>query len=178
MQQSGTKGMKVTVYTIGDTHIDKATGEYLQGQLKRIGWNASIRELAGANYFTIIGNQATKAQIGFTDWFEDYPYPTDWFGVLENGTNITQIHNNNNANVNIPVVNKEIARLSHLPPKQALSQSTNDAWAKLDSDLMVKYASEVPYLNGILTDFFGKRMDPNCDVSTNFYADFSQFCLK
>jgi peptide/nickel transport system substrate-binding protein len=178
VQQSGTKGMKVTVYTIGDTEIDKATGEYLQGVLKSIGWNAGIRELAGGTYFTIVGNQATKAQIGFTDWFQDYPYPTDWFGVLEDGTKITQIHNNNNSNVNIPAVNKEIARLSHLPPDQAKAKSTNDAWAKLDSDLMVKYASEVPYLNGLLTDFFSSRMDPSCDVNTNFYSDFSQYCLK
>jgi len=178
VQQSGTKGMKVTVYTIGDTEIDKATGEYLQGVLKSIGWNAGIRELAGGTYFTIVGNQATKAQIGFTDWFQDYPYPTDWFGVLEDGTKITNVHNNNNSNVNIPAVNKEIERLSHLPPAQASSTSTNDAWAKLDHDLMVKYATEVPYLNGLLTDFFSTRMDPGCDVSDNFYADFSQFCLK
>ncbi len=178
VQQSGTKGMKVTVYTIGDTEIDKATGEYLQGVLKEIGWNAGIRELAGGTYFTIIGNQATKAQIGFTDWFQDYPYPTDWFGVLQDGTKITETHNNNNSNVNVPAVNKEIARLSHLPPDQASSSSTNDAWAKLDSDLMVKYASQVPYLNGLLTDFFSSRMDPSCNVITNFYSDFSQYCLK
>jgi peptide/nickel transport system substrate-binding protein len=178
VQQSGTKGMKVTVYTIGDTEIDKASGEYLQGVLKSIGWNAGIRELAGGTYFTIIGNQATKAQIGFTDWFQDYPYPTYWFGVLEDGTKITQIHNNNNSNVNVPAVNKEIARLSHLPPSQASASSTNDAWAKLDSDLMTKYASEVPYLNGVLTDFFSSRMNASCDVNTNFYSDFSQYCLK
>jgi len=178
VQQSGTKGMKVTVYTIGDDDIDKATGEYLQGVLKEIGWNAGIKELAGGTYFTIVGNQATKAQIGFTDWFQDYPYPTDWFGVLQDGTKITEIHNNNNSNVNIPSVNKEIERLSHLPPDQAKSKETNDAWAKLDHDLMVKYATQVPYLTALLTDFFSSRMDPSCDVTTNFYADFSQFCLK
>src|SRR3954451_17048824 len=178
VQQSGTKGMKATVYTIGDDDIDKATGEYLQGVLKEIGWNAGIKELAGGTYFTIVGNQATKAQIGFTDWFQDYPYPTDWFGVLQDGTKITEIHNNNNSNVNIPSVNKEIERLSHLPPDQAKSKETNDAWAKLDHDLMVKYATQVPYLTALLTDFFSSRMDPSCDVTTNFYADFSQFCLK
>jgi peptide/nickel transport system substrate-binding protein len=178
VQQSGTKGMTVTVYTIGDTEVDKATGEYLQGVLKQIGWNAKIKELAGGTYFTIVGNQATKAQIGFTDWFQDYPYPTDWFGVLEDGTRITQVHNNNNSNVDIKPINDEIDRLSHLPPDQASSASTKDAWAKIDHDLMVKYASEVPYLNGLLTDFFAPRMNPDCDVSDNFYADFSQFCLK
>src|SRR3954452_8777421 len=178
VQQSGTKGMKVTVYTIGDDQTDKAAGEYLQGVLKSIGWNAGIRELAGGTYFTIIGNQATKAQIGFTDWFQDYPYPTDWFGVLQDGTKITQVHNNNNSNVNVPAINKEIARLSHLPPDQANSSETNDAWAKVDNDLMVKYASQVPYLNRITSDFFSSRMDLACNVDTNFQSDFSQYCLK
>jgi peptide/nickel transport system substrate-binding protein len=178
VQKSGTKGMTVTVYTIGDDDVDKATGEYLQSVLKSIGWNAKIRELGGGTYFTIVGNQATKAQIGFTDWFQDYPYPTDWFGVLQDGSKITQTHNNNNSNVNVPAVNKEIDRLSHLTPEEATSQESNDAWAKLDHDLMVKYASQVPYLNGILTDFFGSRIDPSCNVITNFYSDFSQYCLK
>jgi peptide/nickel transport system substrate-binding protein len=178
VKASGTKGMTVTVYTIGDTQVDKVTGEYLQGVLKSIGWNAKIREIAGGNYFTIIGNQATKAQIGFTDWFQDYPYPTDWFNILQNGENITSVHNNNNSNVDVKSINKEIDRLASLPPSQAASESTNAAWAKVDHDLMVKYASEVPYLNGLLTSFFSTRMNVGCDVITNFYDDFSQFCLK
>jgi peptide/nickel transport system substrate-binding protein len=178
VQQSGTKGMKVTVYTISDVAVDKSTGEYLQGQLKKIGWNAQIRELAGANYFTIIGNQATKAQIGFTDWFEDYPYPTDWFNILENGDNITQVHNNNYSNVDIKSANDTINHLAHLPPSQALSKSTNDQWANLDKTLMVQHATEAPYLNGILTSFFSSKMDLSCDVFDDNNDDLAQFCLK
>ena len=178
VQQSGTKGQKVTVYTISDVAVDKSTGEYLQSQLKKIGWNAQIKELAGANYFTIIGNQATKAQIGFTDWFEDYPYPTDWFNVLQNGKNITQVHNNNYGNVNISSINSQIEHYGHLPPSQALSSSTNDAWANMDKTLMVQYASTAPYLNGILTSFFSSRMYLPCDVFDDNNDDLAQFCLK
>jgi peptide/nickel transport system substrate-binding protein len=178
VQQSGTKGMKVTVYTISDVAVDKSTGEYLQGQLKKIGWNAQIRELAGANYFTIVGNQATKAQIGFTDWFEDYPYPTDWFNILENGDNITQVHNNNYSNVDIKSANNTINHLAHLPPSSALSKSTNDSWANLDKTLMVTNASEAPYLNGILTSFFSSKMDLSCDIFDDNNDDLAQFCLK
>jgi peptide/nickel transport system substrate-binding protein len=178
VQQSGTAGMKVTVYTISDVAVDKSTGEYLQGQLKKIGWNAQIRELAGANYFTIVGNQATKAQIGFTDWFEDYPYPTDWFNVLENGDNITQVHNNNYSNVDIKSANSTINHLAHLPPSSALSKSTNDSWANLDKTLMVTHASEAPYLNGILTSFFSSKMDVSCDIFDDNNDDLAQFCLK
>jgi peptide/nickel transport system substrate-binding protein len=178
VQQSGTAGMKVTVYTISDVAVDKATGEYLQGQLKKIGWNAQIRELAGANYFTIVGNQATKAQIGFTDWFEDYPYPTDWFNILQNGDNITQVHNNNYGNVDVKSINSQINHFGHLPPAQALSASTNQGWATIDHDLMVKYASTAPYLNGILTSFFNSKMDLNCDIFDDNNDDLAQMCLK
>ena len=178
VQQSGTKGMKVTVYTIGDVSIDKATGEYLQGQLQKIGWNAQIRELAGANYFTIIGNQSTKAQIGFTNWFEDYPYPTDWFNVMLNGDNITQVHNNNYGNVDVKSANTEMNRLTHLPPGQALSSSTSGSWAKLDQQLTVDNAATAPYLNGILTSFFSSQMNVACDIFDDNNDDIIQFCLK
>ena len=104
VQQSGTAGQAVKVYTIGDVSVDLSTGEYLQGQLNKIGLKATLKPLAGANYFTIMGNQSTKAQIGFTDWFEDYPYPTDWFNILLNGDTITQVHNNNYGNVEHPGV--------------------------------------------------------------------------
>ena len=178
VQQSGTKGQKVTVYTISDVAVDLSTGEYLQGQLNKIGYNATLKPLAGANYFTVVGNQATKAQIGFTDWFEDYPYPSDWFNILQNGEHITQIHNNNYGNVNIKSVNKQIDTLDALPPSQALSASTNAAWAKIDHDLMVNNASTVPYLNGILTSFFSTKMNVACDIFDDNNDDLAQFCLK
>jgi len=178
VKQSGTAGMKVTVYTIGDVSIDKATGEYLQGQLNKIGWNAQIRELAGANYFTIVGNQSTKAQIGFTDWFEDYPYPTDWFNILLNGNDIHPVHNNNYGNVDVKSANDEMDRLAHLPPSQALASSTNADWAKLDNDLMVKNAAAAPYLNGIITSFFSDQMNVACDIFTDNQDDPAQFCMK
>jgi peptide/nickel transport system substrate-binding protein len=170
--------MTVGVYTISDDQIDKNWGLYLQGQLNKIGWKAQLHALAGANYFVIVGNQATKAQIGFTDWFEDYPYPTDWFDVLENGANIHQIHNNNNSNVNFSSTNKEIDTLGHLPPSQAFSTSTNDKWAALDKTLMVKYASEAPFLNGVLTSFFSSKMNPSCDVFDDWYDDPMEMCVK
>jgi peptide/nickel transport system substrate-binding protein len=178
VQQSGTKGMKVTVYTIGDDQTSKATGEYLQGQLSKIGWKAGIRELAGANYFTIIGNQTTKAQIGFTDWYEDYPYPTDWFNILQNGNDIHPVHNNNYGNVDVKSANNEMARLAHLPPSQALSASTNSSWAALDKQLTVDNASSAPYLNPIVTSFFNTKMNLACDIFTDNNDDVMQFCMK
>jgi len=178
VKASGTAGMTVGVYTISDDTVDKAQGEYLAQQLSKIGWKPKLHELAGANYFTIIGNQSTKAQIMWTNWFEDYPYPTDWFDVLQNGANIHQIHNNNNSNVNFKDTNSEIDRLGHLPPEQAFSSSTTADWAALDKQLMVKYASEAPFLNGVLTSFFSAKTDPNCDVFDDLFDDPAEMCLK
>jgi peptide/nickel transport system substrate-binding protein len=178
VQQSGTKGQKVTVYTISDVAVDLSTGEYLQGQLNKIGYQATLKPLASANYFTIVGNQSTKAQIGFTDWFEDYPYPSDWFNILQNGENITKVHNNNYGNVDVKSINSQIDNLDHLPPADALSSSTNAKWAAIDKTLMVKYASTVPYLNGIETSFFSSKMDVGCDVFTDNFDDIAQFCTK
>jgi peptide/nickel transport system substrate-binding protein len=178
VQQSGTKGQTVGVYTISDDAIDKAQGEYLASQLSKIGWKTQLHELAGANYFVIIGNQATKAQIMWNDWFEDYPYPTDWFQVLQYGPNIHQVHNNNNSNVNISSTNNTINQLAHLPPSQAFSSSTNSKWAALDNTMMVKYATEAPFLNGVITSFWSSKMNPNCDVFTDLFDDMAQTCQK
>jgi peptide/nickel transport system substrate-binding protein len=178
VQQSGTKGQTVTVYTQSDVAVALSAGEYMQGQLNKIGYKAKLKPLASANYFTIMGNQATKAQIGYTDWFEDYPYPTDWFNILQNGDTITQVHNNNYGNVDVKSINSQINSLAHLPPSQALSASTNSKWASVDKTLMVKYASTVPYLNRVLTSFFSPKLDPACDIFTDSQDDPMQFCLK
>jgi peptide/nickel transport system substrate-binding protein len=177
VQQSGTAGQKVTIYTISDVAVDLSTGEYLQSQLNKIGWKATLKPIAGANYFTIVGNQSTKAQIGFTDWFEDYPYPSDWFNILLNGEHIKPVHNNNYGNVNLKSLNKEIDRLDSLPPSEALSSSTNSAWAKVDKAFSDN-AATVPYLNGILTSFFSSQMNVACDIFTDSQDDPAQFCMK
>jgi peptide/nickel transport system substrate-binding protein len=175
---SGTKGDHVDLYTIGDVAFDKAAGEYLQGVLTSLGYKVTIHELAGDNYFTVVGTQKTKASIGFTDWFEDYPYPSDWFNILQNGELITKVHNNNYGNVNFKDVNNKIDHLDSLPPSKALAPSTNAAWAAIDNELMTKDASTVPYLNGILTSFFSSKMNVACDIFTDSQDDLAQMCMK
>ncbi|HTO24473.1 MAG TPA: ABC transporter substrate-binding protein, partial [Gaiellaceae bacterium] len=96
---SGDKGMAVTVWNHDRGYDPKATA-YLTDVLNSIGLKAKEKIINSAVYWTTIGNQATKAQIGFADWFQDYPHPLDWFDVLLNGERITQTHNNNYANFN------------------------------------------------------------------------------
>ena len=172
VQKSGTKGMKIVVY--GDNTPPSATlTQYLSGQLNKIGWKATPKLLSHGVYFTTIGNQATKAQAGFTDWFQDYPNPIDWFDVLFNGERITPTHNNNYSNVDIPDINK---RIDSLKQKTGTNSS---GWASVDHDLVVKYAAAAPYANRQGTDFFGSKVDTGCYVFHVLYQfDFSQICMK
>src|SRR5678816_1268666 len=89
----------------------KGTTEYLANQLSKIGYKPKLHLLSHQVYFQTIGAQATKAQAMFTNWYQDYPHPLDWFDVLLNGERITKTHNNNPGNVNVPSVNKEIDSL-------------------------------------------------------------------
>lgn len=160
VQQSGTAGQTVDVYGPNEDP-SKSTTEYLANQLSKIGYKPKLHLLSHQVYFQTIGNQATKAQAMFTDWYQDYPHPLDWFDTLLNGNRITQTHNNNVGNVNVPSVNKEIDSLKKISD---ITPEVNARWAKVDRDLMATHATTVPYMNKSSTDFFSNRMDMSCYV--------------
>ncbi len=127
---SGDKGMAVTVWN-HDRGLDPRATAYLTDVLNSIGLKATEKIVNSAVYWTTIGNQATKAQIGFADWFQDYPHPLDWFDVLLNGERITQTHNNNYANFNDASVNSQIDSLKKEP---VLDNAANARWATVDKE--------------------------------------------
>ena len=150
--------------------------EYLAGQLEKIGFKPKLKLLGDQVYFQTIGNQATKAQAMFTDWYQDYPHPLDWFDVLLNGNRITQTHNNNPGNVDVPSVNKEIDALKKFPE---INAEVNNRWAKVDRDLMVTHSTTVPYMNLSGTDFFSSKMDMSCySFHVVIYWDWGVSCQK
>jgi peptide/nickel transport system substrate-binding protein len=158
VQQSGTAGATVDVYGPNEDPSKSAT-EYLANQLAKIGYKPKLHLLSHQVYFQTIGNQATKAQAMFTDWYQDYPHPLDWFDVLLNGNRITQTHNNNPGNVDVPSVNAEIEALKK---EEQITPEVNDRWAKVDRDLIVTHSTTVPYMNRSQTDFFSTRIDMSC----------------
>jgi len=175
VQKSGTAGQSVDVYG-PNSGLSKQVTEYLAGQLQKIGYKPKLRLLGDQVYFQTIGNQATKAQAMFTDWYQDYPHPLDWFDVLLNGNRITQTHNNNPGNVDVPAVNKEIEALKKEPN---LNADINNRWAKVDHDLMVTHSTTVPYMNISGTNFFSSEMDMSCySFHVVVYWDWGVSCKK
>ena len=171
---SGDKGMSVTVWNHDRGNDPKATA-YLVDQLNKIGFKAKEKIINSAVYWTTVGNQATKAQIGFADWFQDYPHPLDWFDVLLNGDRITQTHNNNYANFDDSSVNAQIDSLKKQP---SLTSSVNADWAKLDNTIM-EQAPWAPFMNRQFIDFFNSDIDLSCYVQHVLYQfDFATICHK
>jgi len=176
IKAAGATGTKVTVWT-SDNESRRApeAGQYLQGVLKQIGLNATLKEIHAAVYWTTVGNQATHTQIGFADWFQDYPHPLDWFDVLLNGDRITQTHNNNYSNFDDPAVNSKIAALKKEP---TLTASVNSQWASVDKQVM-EQAAWAPYINQQGIDTFNSDVDLGCYVFNVLYQfDFSTICKK
>jgi len=171
---AGATGKAVTVWG-SNRETSKKPVQYLQDVLNKMGLKASIKIIDASIYWTTIGNQKTKAQIGFADWFQDYPHPLDWFDVLLNGERITATHNNNYSDFNDPAVNKEIDSLKQQP---TLTSSVNGRWAAVDLKVMQE-AGWAPYINRQFTDFFGSNIDTSCYINHVLYQfDFSRICMK
>jgi peptide/nickel transport system substrate-binding protein len=174
VEQSGTKGMEVTVWN-HDRGTDLPATEYLVDVLNQIGFKAKHKVVNSAVYWTTIGNQSTKAQIGFADWFQDYPHPLDWFDVLLNGNRITETHNNNYSNFDDAAINKKIEELKKEP---SLNSAVNADWAAVDK-MVAQQAAWAPFMNRQFTDFFNEGMDLSCYVNHVLYQfDFASICKK
>jgi peptide/nickel transport system substrate-binding protein len=174
IRAAGAVGAKVTVWN-HDRGIDPKATQYLVGVLKSIGLDAKERIVTSAVYWATIGNQATGAQIGLADWFQDYPHPLDWFDVLLNGERITKTYNNNYANFDDKAVNAEIDALN----KQPIPTSpVNSRWAALDRQIM-EQAPWAPFLNREFTDFFYSGVNLGCYVNQVVYGfDYATICMR
>jgi peptide/nickel transport system substrate-binding protein len=174
IQASGDAGAAVTVWN-HDRGTDPKASAYLVDVLNSIGLKAKEKIINSAVYWTTVGNQATKAQIGFADWFQDYPHPLDWFDVLLNGDRITDTHNNNYANFDDKAVNAKIEALKKEP---VLTDAVNTQWAQVDK-MVDEQAPWAPFMNRQFTDFFNSDMDLSCYENHVLYQfDYATICHK
>jgi peptide/nickel transport system substrate-binding protein len=72
-------------------------------------WTRPRRSSAGS-YFATMGNQETRAQTGFANWFQDFPHPAN-FMFLVSGRSIQPRSNQNLGNIDDPEITAEIERL-------------------------------------------------------------------
>jgi peptide/nickel transport system substrate-binding protein len=175
LAQANPSDKDVTVWTDDESPNDDS-GTYLQDLLKQLGFNAKLKIINADNYFTIIGNAQTQDRdIGWSDWFEDYPHPGDFFDPLLNGENIAAVNNNNFADFDNAATNKKITDLGH----QLLTDpGVADQYASLDKEVM-QQAPWAPYGTRVLSLFVSSDMNLDSIVwNPTFETEFTSLQFK
>jgi peptide/nickel transport system substrate-binding protein len=173
IKQAGVEGDSVTVFG-NDEPESKSVTEYLADVLNDIGLKAKPRIVEASVYFTTVGNQKTKAQTGFANWFQDFPHPGNFFFLVD-GKSIQQTNNQNFGNVDDPDLNAIFNKADQNADIDAVAPE----YAKADK-MLVERAHVVPYGHRKLTVFYSDRMDfDDCTVwHPVFNLDFTNLCLK
>ncbi len=173
IKSAGVEGDAVTVFG-NDEPESKSLAEYLSDVLNDIGLKAKPRIVEASVYFTTIGNQKTKAQAGFANWFQDFPHPGNFFFLVD-GKSIQDTNNQNFGNVDDPEINAIFDKADQNADIDAVAAD----YAKADK-LLVEGAHVVPYGHRKLTVFYSERVDfENCTVWHPVYnLDFTNLCLK
>jgi peptide/nickel transport system substrate-binding protein len=171
--KSGYKGMNVTVWG-SNKEPRPAIVDYYRDLLNQIGFKAKTRILDQQVYFGTIGNRSTKAQTGFTDYFQDFPHPNDMY---EPNLSKAALASNPSFNFEFsadPVLDKKAAELKQKDPSKVADQ-----WAAVDRQIIEKGDLAV-YGSEKSSSFFSERMDfKNCaGVHVTYKSDWALFCLK
>lgn len=154
IKEANPSDMNITVWTDTESPNNEA-GEYYEGVLKELGFNTKLKQINADNYFTVIGNQSTPdLDTGWSDWFQDYPHPNDFFQPLLSGESILQINNGNFANLDEPALNKEISTLG----EQQLGPEQEEGYAALDKKFM-ELAPWAPYGQRTLSTFVSSAIN-------------------
>jgi peptide/nickel transport system substrate-binding protein len=176
VKQSGMAGTQVTVWSQTRQPRQQWMIYYTQF-LNQIGFKASIKVIADANYFTTIGEAKTvDPQTGFADWNQDFPNPIDFYGPLLTGQGILPTNNFNFGLDNDPHLNAVAAKLGATPTTQLSSVASQ--WQTLD-----EYVAKKAYVG-----VFGYQQFPElASDKVNYGAlvfgpiygwDLSSFALK
>lgn len=174
IKEANPSDMDITVWTDNESPNNEA-GEYYEGVLKELGFNTNLKILNPDNYFTIIGNRTTPdLDTGWSDWYQDYPHPNDFFQPLLSGESILQTNNGNFANLDEPALNKEIAKLR----EEQLGPEQEAAYTELDKKYM-ELAPWAPYGVRTLSTFVSDAIDLDSIIyNPTFFEYLTSFEFK
>jgi peptide/nickel transport system substrate-binding protein len=154
LEEANPSDMNITVWT--DTESpNKEAGEYYEGVLSELGFTTKLKEINADNYFTVIGNLSTPdLDTGWSDWFQDYPHPNDFFQPLLAGESILKTNNGNFAQIDEANLNKEIAELR----EELLGSEQEKKYSELDKKYM-ELAPWAPYGQRTLSTFVSSAIN-------------------
>ena len=74
-------GFKTTFYCHNVDPFPKLA-QAIQADLQAVGIQADIKQMDRATYWDFIALKKSHAGIGLSDWYQDFPDPSDWIGPL------------------------------------------------------------------------------------------------
>lgn len=163
---SGTRGQKITVIT-SDTDRFQAVGAYLQSVLTDLGYDVTLQPISSDIEFTYIQNTNNKMQIAVSEWYMDYPSPSNFLHVL---LSCSSFHPGSDASVNMAgFCDKDLD--ARMEAAMALGLTDPDAanaeWAKIDQAMMEK-APIAPLVTPKRVNFLSKRVG-NAEFSSVYH---------
>jgi len=111
---------------------------YLNDLLNTLGFKSTMKVVADATYFQTIGNESLNPQIGFADWSQDFPNPSDFYLLLSKA-GIQRTNNENFGDVDDPQIESQLAPLEKDPASQLSADASK--WQALD-----KYVADQSYV--------------------------------
>jgi peptide/nickel transport system substrate-binding protein len=158
VQQSGTAGMKVVVNSATD-ETDKAFAAQMVSDLNKIGYKASSQLLNSSIQYAFVQNSTNlhKWSAAWSDWYQDYPAPSDFLNVL---LGCGSIHPGSDASPNIAEfcsqpIQAQMTQASQLA--QTNPTAANKIWATVDHQV-TDQAPWVDFFNPKQIDFLAKRV--------------------
>ncbi|MBJ2149310.1 ABC transporter substrate-binding protein [Paracoccus sp. IB05] len=166
VEASGTKGQKVTVVT-DDSVTSRGVGTYLQTVLTDLGYDATVQSISGDIQFTYIQNTNNNVQISVTQWYQDYPAPSNFLNVLFGCDSFTP---GSDSSVNMSgICDKGLD--DRMKAAMALGSTDQEAalreWGDIDYDFM-KLAPAIPMFTPKDVDLISARVG-NYEFTSQFH---------
>jgi peptide/nickel transport system substrate-binding protein len=165
---------EITVWTDSESPNDEA-GTYYQDVLSKLGFDAQLKVLSPDNYFTVMGNTSTPdLDTGWTNWFEDYPHPNDFFQPLLAAESIQPTNNTNWSQIADPALSARTKELAAEP----LGPEQEAGYAELDREYMEE-APWAPYGTLTVATFVSSAIDLDKVIfNPTFGQDLTSFQFK
>jgi peptide/nickel transport system substrate-binding protein len=158
VKASGTAGMKVVVNATTD-ETGKALAAQMVSDLNKIGYKASTQLLNGSIQYPYIqnSNNASKWNVAYSAWYQDYPAPSDFLNVL---LGCGSIHAHSDASPNIAEfcdqsIQTQMTKAENLGVTDPTA--ANNIWAQVDH-AVTDQAPWVDMFNPKQIDFLSKRV--------------------
>ncbi len=174
VRQAGLAGAPVTVWG-GSRAPHKEFVDYYTSMLNEIGFKATEKIVADAQYYATIGNLSNKAQTGWFSYSQDFPNPLDFYQLLD-AKSISPQENHNQSQVNDPHIQSEIASLGPIPSSQL--STVVPRWQALD-EYTAKQAYMAVFGYDEVPKFFSNRINFGAAIFHPVYGnDWSSLELK